>query len=53
MNPHPARKARITLFVTVLSLFLFVALLVGARVTVTDYVENRRTAIHVAADTFK
>lgn len=53
MDPHPDRKARFSLFVTILTLFLSAALLVGAGVTVSDYVQNRRTAIRVAADTFK
>ena len=47
------RKHRITLFGTVLSLFLIVALLVGSAVTVSNYFETRRTAIRVAADTFQ
>ena len=53
MNGSPARKQRLTLFTTVLSLFLMVALLVGTAVTVTNYFENRRTAVKVAADTFQ
>ena len=47
------RKQRITLFGTVLSLFLIVALLVGSAVTVSNYLETRRTAVKVAADTFQ
>jgi adenylate cyclase len=53
MDPHPARDPRFSLFVTILTLFLCAALLVGAGVTISDYVQNRRTAIRVAADTFK
>jgi adenylate cyclase len=53
MNGSPVRKQRLTLFTTVLSLFLMVALLVGTAVTVTNYFENRRTAVKVAADTFQ
>ena len=49
-----ARTApRFTLVVTVVSLFLTVALLVGAAVTVTNYIEARRTALKVAGDTFR
>ena len=48
-----AAKQRITLFSTVLSLFLMVALLVGSAVTVSNYLETRRTAVKVAADTFQ
>lgn len=47
------RQQRITLFGTVLSLFLIVALLVGSAVTVSNYLETRRTAVKVAADTFQ
>ena len=43
---------RITLFVTVLSLFLMVALLVGSAVTITNYIEDRKTAVNVAGDIF-
>jgi adenylate cyclase len=53
MNASPPRKQRLTLFTTVLSLFLMVALLVGTAVTVTNYYETRRTAVKVAADTFQ
>jgi adenylate cyclase len=52
MDASPPRSPRLTLFATVLSLFLVVALLVGAAVTITNYVQTRRTAISVAADTF-
>jgi adenylate cyclase len=44
---------RITLFVTVLSLFLMVALLVGTAVTIANYIEARKTASKVAGDTFR
>jgi hypothetical protein len=53
MNASPPRKQRLTLFTTVLSLFLMVALLVGTAVTVTNYIETRQTAIKVADDTFR
>ncbi|TCU66175.1 adenylate cyclase [Bradyrhizobium sp. R2.2-H] len=53
MHPAPARISRIPLFVTVLTLFLTASLLVGAGVTVANYVEDRKTAIKVASDTFK
>src|SRR5271168_391753 len=53
MHAYPPRKQRLTLFTTVLSLFLMVALFVGTAVTVTNYLETRKTAIKVAADTFK
>jgi adenylate cyclase len=43
---------RVTLFVTVLSLFLAVALLVGAVVTIANYIEARKTAVKVAGDAF-
>jgi adenylate cyclase len=43
---------RLTLFATVLSLFLMVALLVGTAVTITNYIEARKTAVKVAADVF-
>lgn len=53
MKPSPPPKKRLTLFTTVLSLFLLVALLVGTAVTVTNYFETRRTAMKVAAVTFQ
>jgi adenylate cyclase len=53
MDATPSHKQRLTLFSTVFSLFLMVALLVGTAVTVTNYLETRRTAIKVAADTFQ
>jgi adenylate cyclase len=52
MRPSLPRGPRFTLFVTVLSLFLFVALLVGAGVTLTNYIQTRETAMKVAADAF-
>lgn len=48
----PASGPRITLFVTVLTLFLTVALLVGTAVTIANYIEARKVALKVAADTF-
>lgn len=53
MDLNPPRASRFSLFVTILTLFLCAALLVGAGVAISDYVQNRRTAIRVAADTFK
>jgi adenylate cyclase len=53
MHGPPPRRAHLTLFVTVLSLFLMVALLVGTAVTVTNYIETRKTAAKVADDTFR
>jgi adenylate cyclase len=53
MSASTSSGPRITLFVTVLSLFLMVALLVGTAVTVANYLETRRTAIKVANDTFR
>ena len=53
MDTAPARSSRLTLFFTVLSLFLAVALLVGTAVTVSNYIETRSTAIKVANDSFK
>ena len=44
---------RFTLFVTILTLFLAVALLVAIGVTAADYIQNRRNALRVAGDTFK
>jgi adenylate cyclase len=52
MDASPPRRPRLTLFATVLALFLIVALLVGTAVTITNYVQTRRTALNVAADTF-
>jgi adenylate cyclase len=52
MHTAPTRGQRLSLFVTVLSLFLFGALLVGTGVTVTNYVHTRQTAARVASDTF-
>jgi adenylate cyclase len=53
MHGPPPRGTRLTLFVTVLSLFLMVALLVGTAVTVTNYIETRKTAAKVADATFR
>jgi adenylate cyclase len=53
MNASPPRKQRLSLFVTVLSLFLMVALLVGTAITVTNYFETRQTALKVADDAFQ
>jgi adenylate cyclase len=53
MDTSLSRSPRLTLFVTVLSLFLMVALMVGAAVTITNYLQTRQTALNVAADTFK
>ncbi|MFO1108049.1 MAG: adenylate/guanylate cyclase domain-containing protein [Bradyrhizobium sp.] len=49
----PLAGPRVTLFVTVLSLFLIVALLVGTVVTITNYIEARKTALKVAEDAFR
>jgi adenylate cyclase len=53
MPGSPSRNPRRTLFVTVLSLFLAVALLVATAVTVTNYIETQKTAVKVADDTFR
>src|SRR5262249_7159710 len=47
------RDPRFTLFVTILTLFLCAALLVGIGVTAADYIQNRRNAFKVATETFK
>jgi adenylate cyclase len=52
MRTTPTSGRRYTLFFTVLTLFLAVALLVGMAVTIANYVEARRTAVRVAGDTF-
>src|SRR6201999_2575335 len=52
MPGSPSRNPRRPLFVTVLSLFLAVALLVATAVTVTNYIETGKTAVKVADDTF-
>lgn len=52
MHTALARGPRLSLFVTVLTLFLFGALLVEAGVTITNYVDTRQTAAKVASDTF-
>ena len=53
MEIAAARKSRFTLFVTILTLFLVAALLVGIGVTAADYVQNRSNALRVASETFK
>src|SRR5262245_51536039 len=45
-------QPRLTLFVTILSLFLAIALLVGTAITVTNFIQNRQVATKVAADAF-
>jgi adenylate cyclase len=52
MDPASDRSPPFTLFITVLSLFLFVALLVGTAEAITSYVQARKTATKVASDTF-
>jgi adenylate cyclase len=47
------RSPRIPIFVTVLTLFVLAALLLGTALTITNFIETRRTAIKVAAETFK
>jgi adenylate cyclase len=47
------RDPRFTLFVTILTLFLSAALLVGVAVTAADYIQNHRNALKVASETFK
>src|SRR5262245_38459008 len=53
MNSSSDRDPSITLFVTILTLFLSAALLAGVGVTVADYIQNRRNAFKVATETFK
>lgn len=53
MRSASARSPRIPIFVTVLTLFVLAALLLGTALTITNYVETRRTAIKAAAETFK
>lgn len=52
MDGAQPRTPRLTLFTTVLSLFLVVALLIGTAVTVTNYLQTHQTAMKVASDTF-
>lgn len=52
MSSSPDRDPRITLFVTILTLFLSAALLVGVGVTTADYIQNRRNAFKIASETF-
>ncbi len=47
------RSPRIPIFVTVLSLFVLAALLLATALTITNFIETRRTAIKVAAETFR
>ncbi|WFU77727.1 adenylate/guanylate cyclase domain-containing protein [Bradyrhizobium sp. CIAT3101] len=47
------RTPRIPIFVTVLTLFVLAALLLGTALTVTNYLETRRAAIRAASDSFK
>lgn len=53
MDPPTGRANRLSLFVTILTMFLCTALLVGLGVAISDYVQNRRIALRVAAETFK
>lgn len=53
MDSSHGRNPRLTLFVTILALFLSAALVVGVGVTITNYIQNRRTAVRVAAEMFK
>jgi adenylate cyclase len=52
MRPSKPYQPRVTLFITILTLFLFVALLVGTAITAANFVETRGTAERVAADAF-
>jgi adenylate cyclase len=52
MRTSPNSGPRLSVFVTVLTLFLMVALLVGTAVTIANYIEDRKTAVKVAGDTF-
>jgi adenylate cyclase len=52
MRSLKATNLRPTLFVTILSLFLIVAVLVGAAVTIVNYVQIRDTTAKVASNTF-
>ena len=51
-EPGTTSSPRLTLFVTILSLFLTVALLVAAAVTIANFVQSRQIATKVASDTF-
>jgi adenylate cyclase len=53
MRPSSSTSPRPTLFVTILSLFLIVAVLVGAAVTIVNYVQIRDTTAKVAANVFE
>ena len=50
---HAGRSPQIPIFVTVLSLFVLAALLLATALTITNFIETRRTAIKVAAETFR
>jgi hypothetical protein len=51
MRSAKCSNPRLIVFVTVLSIFLFVAFLVEAAITAANYWETRTTAEHVADDT--
>lgn len=49
----PAKKqSKLTVFTTVFGLFLFIAILIGASTTLTNYLQLRASATEVASDTF-
>lgn len=50
---HAGGAPRIPLFVTVLMLFVLAAFLLGTALTITNFIETRRTAVKVAGETFK
>jgi adenylate cyclase len=52
MRPFKLHRPRLSLFVTILSLFLTVAFLVGAGITAANFIETRQTAERVAASAF-
>ena len=47
------RSPRIPIFVTVLTLFMLAALLLGTALTIASFIETRRSAIRAASETFK
>lgn len=52
-SPNSTKKgSSLTVFTTVFGLFLFIAILVGASTTLTNYLQLRASAIEVASDTF-
>jgi adenylate cyclase len=53
MRSSSSASPRPTLFLTILSLFLIVAVLVGAAVTIVNYVQIRDTTAKVASNTFE